>query len=151
MARTSLDVSLKRAMKLQCPRCGDGKLFSGWFRMNEQCGRCSLQYEREPGYFLGSSYINYGWTAMSMMFAYLFLRYAMGYPNEYVLPPLILYIVVFPLVAFRYARAVWLAFDIYFDHTALSELPTDGEDAGARQAAPGDPPPENTGGSVEPV
>lgn len=130
MARTPFDVSYKRALKLHCPRCGEGKLFAGWFTMNEQCEHCGLQYEREPGYFLGSSYINYGWTSMSMMFAYLLLRYVLGYPNEYVLPPLIAYIVIFPLVFFRYARAVWLAFDIYFDHTSLSDMPTHGPASG---------------------
>ena len=101
--------------------------------MNERCGHCSLQYEREPGYFLGSSYINYGWTAMSMTFAYLLLHFVLGYPNEYVLPPLVAYIVIFPLVFFRYARAVWLALDIYFDHSALADLPTEGPSASVSQ------------------
>ena len=120
-------------MALVVPRCGEGKLFAGWFTMNERCEHCSLQYEREPGYFLGSSYINYGWTSMSMMFAYLLLRYVLGYPNMYVLPPLTAYIIIFPLVFFRYARAMWLAFDIYFDHSTLSELPTDGPSGGASE------------------
>ncbi len=136
MARTPFNVSYKRALKLRCPRCGEGKLFAGWFTMNERCEHCGLQYEREPGYFLGSSYINYGWTAMSMMFAYLLLRYVLGYPNKYVLPPLTAYIIIFPLVFFRYARAMWLAFDIYFDHTSLSDLPTHGPSTNASHEAP---------------
>ncbi|MHC4880241.1 MAG: DUF983 domain-containing protein [Planctomycetota bacterium] len=131
MARTPLDVSYKRALKLRCPRCGEGRLFAGWFTMNERCEHCSLQYEREPGYFLGSSYINYGWTAMSMTVAYMLLHFVLEYPNEYVLPPLVAYIVIFPLVFFRYARALWLALDIYFDHSALTDLPTEGPSAAA--------------------
>ncbi len=133
MARTPLNVSYKRAWKLRCPRCGEGRLFAGWFTMNERCEHCGLQYEREPGYFLGSSYINYGWTAMSMTVAYMLLHFVLGYPNKYVLPPLVAYIVIFPLTFFRYARALWLALDIYFDHSSLSDLPTEGPTATASQ------------------
>ncbi len=145
MARTPFNVSYKRALRLRCPRCGEGRLFTGWFAMNERCGHCGLQYEREPGYFLGSSYVNYGWTSMSMMFAYLLLRYVLNYPNEYVLPPLVAYIVIFPLIFFRYARAIWLAFDIYFDHTTLSDLPTHGPSPSGTGVLPR----ENTSDSVE--
>ena len=37
----------------RCPRCGEGMLFRGWFRMRSQCDWCGLVYEREPGFFLG--------------------------------------------------------------------------------------------------
>ena len=54
---------LGRTMRLRCPQCGQGRLFSGWFRMPRQCESCGLKFEREPGYFLGSIYFNYGVTA----------------------------------------------------------------------------------------
>ena len=41
-----------RALKLRCPRCGQGKLFNGWFTMPERCSHCGFKFERDPGYFL---------------------------------------------------------------------------------------------------
>jgi len=83
--------------------------------MNDKCSACGLKYEREPGYFLGATYVNYGWTAGTMTAAYLLLHIALGYPNTYVLPPLIAYVVLFPVFFHRYARALWLAFDRFVD------------------------------------
>lgn len=83
--------------------------------MHDDCDACGLKYERAPGYFLGSIYINYGITALSMTFAYIVFHFVLDYPNVYVLPPIIAFCVVFPAVFLRYARSYWLALDCYFD------------------------------------
>ncbi len=53
-----------RAVQLRCPRCGSGPLFRGWFRMHEACPHCGFSYTREPGFYLGSIYLNYGATVI---------------------------------------------------------------------------------------
>ena len=55
-----------RALRLKCPRCGEGAIFSGPFTTLDHCSHCKLKYERAPGYFLGSIYINYGLTAWAI-------------------------------------------------------------------------------------
>ena len=87
--------------------------------MKETCAGCGHKYEREPGYFLGTIYINYGWTSASMSAAYVFFHIILDLPNLYVLPPLCVYVVVFPMFFQRYARAFWIAFDCHWDHTEL--------------------------------
>jgi uncharacterized protein (DUF983 family) len=124
VARVPLEIGYKRALRLRCPLCGVGKLFSGFIRMNERCSECDFKFEREPGYFLGSSYINYGWTAASLTVAYIFFHVALEYPNSYVVPPLVAWFVFFPMFFHRYARALWLTFDCFWDH---SELPNDSD------------------------
>ncbi len=109
---------LNRAWRLRCPRCGQSKLFRGWVRMHPQCDHCHLQYEREPGYFLGSIYVNYGLTALLVTVSYFTLFF-----TGWVSPQQALWIVagvavVFPLWFFRYARSLWLGFDHYWDPTA---------------------------------
>lgn len=104
-----------RAVRLRCPRCGGGKLFRGWFRMYETCPNCRLKYERAPGYFLGSAYINYGLTAIILTATYMVCRYILGIESRDLLWPLGAFCVVFPLVCFRFARSWWLAMDCYFD------------------------------------
>jgi uncharacterized protein (DUF983 family) len=111
-----------RAWRLRCPRCGQAPLFATWFRMNPECGHCHLRFEREPGYFLGSIYVNYGLTALLATAAYLSLAIG-GWTS----PQAAMWIVsgfalVFPIWFFRYARSLWLGFDHYWD-------PTDGDPA----------------------
>ena len=110
---------IKRALQLRCPRCGQGRLFTGWFSMPERCSECRLKYERAPGYFLGSTYINYGATAVILLLGYLVLHDGFGLTNRQLAKPLVAICVLFPLWAFRYARALWLAFDCHFDESIL--------------------------------
>ncbi len=49
---------LWRGLRRKCPRCGQGKLFSRWFRMVDDCPHCHLHFEREPGYWVGAVAIN---------------------------------------------------------------------------------------------
>lgn len=128
LARLSLDTILSRAAALRCPRCGKGPLYRSFFRMHDTCDICGLKYERAPGYFLGSIYINYGITAMTMSFSYIFFHIVLGYENRAVLPPVIAFCLLFPVVFVRYARSYWLALDCYFDPEGFElNSPTDGE------------------------
>lgn len=116
-----VEMLIGRALRLRCPRCGQGKLFSGWFTMPERCNGCNFKFERDPGYFLGSTYINYGVTAVILLVAYPILHYGFGLTNQQLAPWLAGLCVVFPLWAFRYARALWLALDCQFDASVYEE------------------------------
>jgi ribosomal protein S27AE len=110
---------LLRALRLRCPRCGQGKLFAGLFTMKVECPQCGLRYERAPGYFLGSIYINYGVTAVAITIGYLLLHVALGFTNRQLAGPLVGFCIVFAMFFFRYARALWLSFDCFFDPTSF--------------------------------
>ena len=137
MRRTSLDAAdadyparqqpalsglLWRACKLRCPVCGVGRLFRNWFATPTRCHHCGFRFERGPGYWLGSIYVNYGLTALIVTAAYLGL-----YFSETISPTTLLWLsagfcFAFPLWFFRYARAIWLAVDLYFDPPRTEEL-----------------------------
>jgi uncharacterized protein (DUF983 family) len=106
---------LGRALRLRCPRCGRGKLFSGWFRMFPECDWCGIVYDREPGFFLGSVYVNYGLTALVSTVMYIALLAAGAASPEALLGWMVGFSVLFPLWFFRYARSLWLALDQYWD------------------------------------
>ena len=118
--RPPIETLLGRGLRLRCPRCGSGRLFRGWFSMYERCSNCHLKYERAPGYFLGSAYINYGLTAVSLTIMYMTLRFGVGFSNRQLAVPLGLFCVLFPLFTFRYARGIWLAMDCHFDQSVMS-------------------------------
>lgn len=90
-------------------------MFRGLMAMNEGCPDCRLKYEREPGYFLGSTYVNYAATGILLLIAYVVGRQALGWTNRQLVWPLLGLVVLFPLFFFRYARALWLGLDLYFD------------------------------------
>jgi uncharacterized protein (DUF983 family) len=106
---------LSRALRLRCPRCGEGILFMGWFRMRSRCDWCGLVYEREPGFFLGSVYVNYGLTALMVTIAYVAMIATNSATPDQLLAGLTVFCLVFPVWFFRYARSLWLGFDYYWD------------------------------------
>ena len=113
--------AVSRASRLKCPRCGEGPLFKGLLAMHPRCPSCGFVYERDPGFFLGSAYVNYGFTALSLTALYMVLHFGYGLSNEVLALPLLVYVTVVPLVMFRYARAWWLAMDSYLDTTGFQE------------------------------
>ena len=96
---------LGRAWRLRCPRCGQTKLYCRWFTMHERCAHCGLKYEREPGFFLGSVYINYGLTAVLLTAGYVTATLMDRWPQQYLLWTGTAFCIVFPLLFFRHARA----------------------------------------------
>ncbi len=56
---TSGAVALARGLRKRCPRCGERRIFDGWFTLRSLCPRCSLRFEEEQGGFLGAMTINY--------------------------------------------------------------------------------------------
>lgn len=117
--KIELGTAVGRGLRLRCPRCGEGRLFRNLFVMNEQCPNCHLVYERAPGYFLGSAYINYGATALLLTSSYVGLHFGADISNRVLAAPLLAFCIIFPLIAFRFARSLWLALDCYFDVTGF--------------------------------
>ncbi|MGQ0635254.1 MAG: DUF983 domain-containing protein [Planctomycetaceae bacterium] len=128
MNRPPAGTLIGRALRLRCPRCGKAKMFTGLFRMHPTCAACGLKFEREPGYFLGSIYLNYGMTAMLLVVGYVSLRFGAGIESKWLLIGASAFCVLFPLFYFRYARALWLAMDCRFDSSLFTDekVPTAG-------------------------
>ncbi len=116
-----MGTALSRGARLKCPKCGEGKLFVGLFRMHEKCANCKFKYERAPGYFLGAAYINYGITALILTVLYVSLHFYAGYDNRVLTPVLVFFFIAFPLLFFRHARSFWLAIDCVIDVVGFNE------------------------------
>ena len=119
----SLIQHLGRAMRLRCPACGIGRMFRGWFSMNRRCDHCGLWFEPEPGFYLGSIFVNYAVTATIASAGYLIPMAWLGRaPGWLVIPP-VLFCLFFPVAFFRQARALWLAVNLYLSPADPSERP----------------------------
>jgi uncharacterized protein (DUF983 family) len=104
-----------RGLRLLCPKCGQGPIFRGWFAMNDRCPACGRLFNRAPGYLLGSIYINYGLTALLVVAMYFALYFSGTLQGKPLLAAMTAFSVLFPLWFFRYARALWIAFDERWD------------------------------------
>ncbi len=104
-----------RAVRLRCPSCGRANIFSGWFTMPEACPACGRPSRRGEGFFLGSIYFNYGVTGSLSIVIYFSLFFSDLLTDPQRLALLTAFVVAFPIWFFRYARALWMAFDEYWD------------------------------------
>src|SRR5581483_12509884 len=106
---------LGRSLRLRCPICGHGRLFRYWMIMHERSPHCGVKFEREPGFFLGSIYINYGLTALIVAVAYPLLLFVWNVPERRLLLAAVTFTVLFPIMLFPWARSLWLGFDQWHD------------------------------------
>ena len=106
---------LIEGLRLKCPRCGEGQMFSGLFKMCTECGNCRFRFEREAGYFVGAMYINYGVTVFIAFASYFALDYftAISFLQNFIL--WVVFSALFPIFFFRYSRSLWLSFDYIFN------------------------------------
>ena len=139
--RVSYPTMLWRAWRLRCPRCGRRRLFKNWISMHPRCIACGLKYQREPGYFLGSIYVNYGLTAMLVTIGYFVLAFTDVVSPQVALAIVMTFAVLFPIWFFRYARSLWLGFDQFWDPSP--EEPARSAAGAPREGAPTDGRPTN--------
>lgn len=88
--------------------------------MQTECAECGFKFEREPGFYLGSVYINYGAGSLVAGFSYVLLVFGLGWPQREVLFGCLAFAVLFPVWFHRYARAIFLAIDCYV-HPATAD------------------------------
>jgi uncharacterized protein (DUF983 family) len=95
-----------RGLRLKCPVCGEGRLFSSYFVMNRNCAVCGVGFAREHGQWVGSLDINTLLTAVVLM---AFVGFG---PLWSLRTSLIVYCsaaVIFPILTFRPVRGLWTA------------------------------------------
>ena len=90
-------------------------MFDGLYRMRARCPVCGLEFEREPGYFVGAIYINYGFTVLTALAGYFLLDGWLAPPVRWQLAIWAPFAVIFPLWAYRYSKTLWLALDHLVD------------------------------------
>jgi hypothetical protein len=79
--------------------------------MHDACPHCGFSYEREPGFYLGSIYLNYGATVILTGALYALLVMGLGLSNETTLTVCLTAAVLCPILFFRHARSFLLALD----------------------------------------
>jgi uncharacterized protein (DUF983 family) len=92
----------------------EGRVFCGLTRMNERCPQCNHKFAREEGYFLGALYVSYV-LSIPILGLIALLIYWLILPSWHFENVILVALVPFTLLVptlFRYARVVWMHFDL---------------------------------------
>ena len=81
--------------------------------MRAACDVCHLRFEREPGYFIGAIYINYGVTVVLALAGYQILDLLFEPTLSQQLVLWVAFAVAFPLLFYRYSKSLWLSMDCW--------------------------------------
>jgi len=114
---------LSSMLRLRCPRCRQGKLFTvsnpyHLKRMNEmpdRCPACGQDFEIEPGFYFGATYVSYALNVAWLVPTFLLTRFVIGWEfRTFVIIMFALLPILVPLI-FRVSRSIWLHFFVRFD------------------------------------
>ena len=97
----------------RCPRCGSGGLFRRWFTIVDDCPRCGLHFEREPGYWAGALAINIGVTGAVFVVVFV-IALVLTVPDVPVAPIIAILaplMILTPIVYYPFSKTVWIAVD----------------------------------------
>jgi uncharacterized protein (DUF983 family) len=101
---------------LRCPRCLEGRLFTGVWAMRTHCPVCNLHFGRESGYFVGAMFFSYGAAVplIGTLAVAIWWFWRGLQPYQIILLALAGFLPFVPLI-FRYSRVMWLHMDWLFD------------------------------------
>lgn len=115
----------KRALQLRCPECGESRIFppfsethslNQWMDPLEGCPHCHYKYEREPGYFLLSTWaLNYGVVGGLGLIVALVSEWLWHPPFWRTMLCVAVPVIVSNILFIRHSKALFLAFDHIMD------------------------------------
>ncbi|WP_220762700.1 DUF983 domain-containing protein [Flavobacterium sp. UMI-01] len=109
--------TLYHLFKNKCPNCHKGSVFNekkpflklGFPTMHSHCSHCHFKFEKEPGYFFGAMYMNYGLTVAQSIATYgiaqIFFKETF---DIRIIPIIAVVIVVMASFNIRFSRLLWI-------------------------------------------
>jgi len=116
MLRPPFKQIVRRAAHWRCPRCGQGRLFRGVFRMLPVCPECRLSYFPEQGYYVGAMIINYVATTAVVVAIFLISLLFPDFTALSINSKILLWMafaIVLSLLLVRHAYSFWLGIDFW--------------------------------------
>ncbi len=102
-----------RALTLACPNCGGRGLFRGYFNMKHRCPTCNLNFDRNPGSYIGGIGLNtvFSFFVLAMAVIVTFVVTPDDTPLwQLLIFPLAIALIV-PLVFFPFSKSLWVSFE----------------------------------------
>ena len=109
--------SIVHILNNDCPHCLKGKVFNeksiffnfGFPKMNEYCSHCNYKFEKEPGYFFGAMYVNYGLTVAQGIATYVIAQFFFTETFDLrIIPIIAIVIIAMASINLRLSRLLWI-------------------------------------------
>jgi len=97
-----------------CPRCRRGKPFAGLTRLHKSCPECGLVFEREPGFWMGSFYVNYA-LGLALVVPPAVVMLLLGIPWSVIIAAALAELALLSPLIIRYSRLIWMYMDQSID------------------------------------
>jgi uncharacterized protein (DUF983 family) len=126
---------LLRGLRKRCPRCGERRVFIGWFQPVIRCPRCDLTFAAEEGGFLGAMTVNYGVAILAWLLLLLFVL-ILTVPDVPVAPLLagsVAVLVLVPLWFYPRSKMLWASVEHLVARAQPGYRPAVLRDAGRRE------------------
>jgi uncharacterized protein (DUF983 family) len=104
-------------LKNECPNCNKGKVFKdkniflnfSFPKMNEYCSHCHSKFQKEPGYFFGAMYINYGLNVAQGIATYCIAQFFFEKRFDLRIIPIIATVIIaLTFFNLRLSRLIWI-------------------------------------------
>jgi uncharacterized protein (DUF983 family) len=116
---------IARALRLRCPLCGEGRMFSRWVHMHDYCSNCGLRFDRnESDFFIGAYTINLIVAELIVVAGLVLVILATwpAVPWTGLTWGLVAALVPAPLLTYPFSKSIWLAIDLSFQPPIASEF-----------------------------
>lgn len=108
------------ALRLRCPYCGKGKLFSHGYTMNDHCSNCGWIFEREEGYWTGAIAVNL--VVSEMIGAIIAVPLAIAQASPLLVMGIgIPLLIALPFLFYRHSKSFWMALDFMIHPVSASD------------------------------
>lgn len=110
----SIPLVLWRGVTKRCPSCGAGRLFASWFKLGPTCHGCGMDFDREPGWWIGAIIMNTAGAEL-VFGAYFAGGLVLTWPEVPWTPMMIgglVLMAVFPVFFYPFSKTLWLAVDV---------------------------------------
>ncbi len=106
----------------KCPRCQEGDFYTdpnpfhlkNSLKMHEECSHCKLKYMKEPAFFYGAMYVNYGITVAEGVATFI-ITYLLGLTIAQSFIAIIAVVVLLTPINLKIARLLWINFFENYD------------------------------------
>lgn len=117
-------------LRLKCPRCHAGDLFSNknpynlkdLDKMPDYCPKCGEDFQREVGFYYGAMMVSHATTTVIAVVVHAIVFYFYGWEIAPNLISITVIIVVFFSIIFRISRAIWINMFSKYDPEAVNKV-----------------------------
>jgi uncharacterized protein (DUF983 family) len=109
--RREIFQTLRRALLLRCPVCGEASIVQRLFHVKHHCSNCRALFKREEGFFVGAILMNVVTSELLILVVCFIALLLLGADYEHVVGVLFVVALTFPVLFFHHSWSLWLAFD----------------------------------------